>query len=482
MPPIENGILVHVGAAGANSILNTTDTLGRSLDVAEVAASQFTLGSGFELGARSVARDLTIARTGLRNASLAWAAPISDGGSQLLGYKLTRDGIPLPLLDAATLRFEDENLTQGTTHTYLLRASYCERDAQAQQVQVIMPAPLGVDLGGPFEPQAHYAFPLVPVIIGGEAPYAPSWAVTAKPPGTNPTVLASGAGADFLTDTPGAYTVRVAVTDNDPFSPDVTADVQLDVQGSAPPPPPQLLASIHAQSLRWVTHSRLDAGSTVQGGIAPYQCAWTLDSYNATVLLGGCEGAVLAYDEEGASTATLTVADSAGQRLVRTVPVSIVASPAGDGDGDGVLDSRDNCPATPNTNQLDADQDRSGDVCDKPTLLAATPPATPPPTSPYADTDGDGIADAVDNCKLDSNSQQLDSDRDLIGDACEPVGPTPPPGGTSSQCASCASDTKGGKSTPWIVIGVGGAVLVMGALVIIVLTMAGGTRRPPPRF
>ena len=37
---------------------------------------------------------------------------------------------------------------------------------------------------------------------------------------------------------------------------------------------------------------------------------------------------------------------------------------AGDGDGDGVPDGTDNCPAVANTNQADADNDGVGDACD----------------------------------------------------------------------------------------------------------------------
>ncbi len=43
-------------------------------------------------------------------------------------------------------------------------------------------------------------------------------------------------------------------------------------------------------------------------------------------------------------------------------PVKIVAAP--DGDGDGIVDERDNCPSDENTNQSDLDQDGAGDVCD----------------------------------------------------------------------------------------------------------------------
>ncbi|MFK8025156.1 MAG: sulfatase-like hydrolase/transferase [Ilumatobacter sp.] len=43
---------------------------------------------------------------------------------------------------------------------------------------------------------------------------------------------------------------------------------------------------------------------------------------------------------------------------------------------------------------------------------------SPPPTEP-ADSDGDGVADAVDNCPADPNPDQADADGDGIGDACD---------------------------------------------------------------
>ncbi|MEP6819372.1 MAG: thrombospondin type 3 repeat-containing protein, partial [bacterium] len=58
-----------------------------------------------------------------------------------------------------------------------------------------------------------------------------------------------------------------------------------------------------------------------------------------------------------------------------------------DRDGDGVPDTTDNCPDTPNADQADAD--------------------------------GDGVGDACDNCVHTANPNQADSDRDGIGDACD---------------------------------------------------------------
>jgi len=68
-----------------------------------------------------------------------------------------------------------------------------------------------------------------------------------------------------------------------------------------------------------------------------------------------------------------------------------------DSDGDGVADDVDNCPGTPAGTPVDA----SG---------CPLPPA---------DTDSDGVADDVDNCPVTPNSDQLDTDADGIGDACD---------------------------------------------------------------
>jgi hypothetical protein len=64
-----------------------------------------------------------------------------------------------------------------------------------------------------------------------------------------------------------------------------------------------------------------------------------------------------------------------------------LSNAGGDSDGDCVADAVDNCPNTPNTDQ--------------------------------ADTDGDGIGDACDNCPYNGNSQQYDADGDGIGDVCD---------------------------------------------------------------
>ena len=72
-----------------------------------------------------------------------------------------------------------------------------------------------------------------------------------------------------------------------------------------------------------------------------------------------------------------------------------------DEDGDGIADAEDNCVGLENTDQADQDEDGIGDACDNEI------------------GDSDGIPDFLDNCPSVDNPDQQDSDQNGVGDACD---------------------------------------------------------------
>ncbi len=72
-----------------------------------------------------------------------------------------------------------------------------------------------------------------------------------------------------------------------------------------------------------------------------------------------------------------------------------------DVDGDGVLDTSDNCVSIANLDQKDLNNNGIGDACD--------------------DFDQDGIINNLDNCLNNPNVNQKDMDSDGIGDVCDKI-------------------------------------------------------------
>jgi hypothetical protein len=96
-----------------------------------------------------------------------------------------------------------------------------------------------------------------------------------------------------------------------------------------------------------------------------------------------------------------------------------------DQDGDGKLNSVDNCPNAYNPDQKNSDGDLFGDACDQ-------CPFNSEEVDPWNDGDRDGVCPAVDNCPAVFNPLQTNANLPSeqahnarrMGDACEPV-PTP---------------------------------------------------------
>lgn len=144
-------------------------------------------------------------------------------------------------------------------------------------------------------------------------------------------------------------------------------------------------------------------------------------------------GSVLTDDDRisGAQSAVLviqplTLSDSGEYKAIvvgdcgeATSEPAVLAVRA-DRDADGMPDEADNCPDTPNAEQVDSDDDGVGDACDE-------CPQDPDKLEPgvcgcgRADVDGDadGVPDCIDNCRTVANPDQADTDANGIGDACD---------------------------------------------------------------
>jgi hypothetical protein len=95
-----------------------------------------------------------------------------------------------------------------------------------------------------------------------------------------------------------------------------------------------------------------------------------------------------------------------------------------DMDGDGIANAMDNCPGVfnpvrpvDNMRQADFDGDGQGDACDPCPLNANTTTCTAPDPN---DRDADGVPNDRDNCPDVHNPMQQDTDADGKGDACDP--------------------------------------------------------------
>ena len=107
----------------------------------------------------------------------------------------------------------------------------------------------------------------------------------------------------------------------------------------------------------------------------------------------------------GIGNTTITATQLANSRYKSASISAVFRVLVGDSDGDGLIDSQDNCPTVANPDQADNDQDGVGNVCDN----------CVDRNNPFqVDTDADGYGDVCDEFPNDA-SENADSDGDGIG-------------------------------------------------------------------
>lgn len=105
----------------------------------------------------------------------------------------------------------------------------------------------------------------------------------------------------------------------------------------------------------------------------------------------------------------VTPDDSPPPDMDNLVDMIVDMEPPLDSDGDGIVDDMDNCPEVSNPNQLDGDGDDLGDLCDDEDNDGIFD---------YREN-AQGESVPYDNCPMTPNPDQLDSDWDGEGDACD---------------------------------------------------------------
>ncbi|THH39290.1 PKD domain-containing protein [Neolewinella litorea] len=260
-------------------------------------------------------------------------------------------------------------------------------------------APLNVQLdgGGSSDPD------------GSIVSYNWTWE-TGSATGVNPAITLTSAGS---------YNVVLTVTDDDGAKATDRVIITVDESENVPP---VAVALADPQSGESPLTVNLSGGSSSDsdGSIVTYKWTWGAET------LTGAE--VSHVFTTGTYSVTLTVTDNDGATASDVVNIEVFDAGV-DSDGDGIVDSEDNCPDTPNPDQsistfyADTDGDGYGDpnnfiqACEQPAgFVANADDNCPTVSSPdLTDTDNDGIGDACDN----------DDDGDGVVDAddCDPLDP-----------------------------------------------------------
>jgi hypothetical protein len=159
-----------------------------------------------------------------------------------------------------------------------------------------------------------------------------------------------------------------------------------------------------------------DLGSDPDGRIVQHVWSWgdgSAPTYGRT--------SFHRYQADGRYEVCVTDTDNAGSVASACITLDVVLPPSWlDTDLDGIPDTSDNCPDVANNDQLDSDGDGVGDACQDMMPVDPVDPAAPTAESKQRlDSDYDGVLDEFDNCPSVPNRDQADRDGDGVGDFCD---------------------------------------------------------------
>ncbi|ASV30985.1 T9SS type B sorting domain-containing protein [Maribacter cobaltidurans] len=195
---------------------------------------------------------------------------------------------------------------------------------------------------------------------------------------------------------PGSYSVRINTNDGtDDFAKEFTINVTDDVA------PEGYTVTIDQDAID--SSNKTSISFTLAGAEIGATYNYSFSSDNGVTTVTGSGTITSATDQvtaidlsalaDGLITLTVTLTDSSANE---GIPVQDSATKGIDQDNDGISDTNDNCPSIANTDQLDTDNDGDGDACD-------------------TDDDNDGTPDSEDAFPLDEN-EDTDTDGDGTGD------------------------------------------------------------------
>ena len=153
-------------------------------------------------------------------------------------------------------------------------------------------------------------------------------------------------------------------------------------------------------------------------GAVPWGATFGALLAGLVLVLTGCLDAARSGHVGTADTVAADTTAASDGASPDTVAAADTTATSADRDGDGVADAVDNCPFVANPDQADADGDGYGDACYAPFAIS---PCCGPECS--LDSDGDGVGDVLDLCPFTPNPDPMtdnrDSDGDGVGDLCD---------------------------------------------------------------